>query len=318
MVGKETRSLFRLGKWILALLLLAVLLLRGTAFEPNRSLEELKKRYTYPGSGFAKVMGMEVHYRMKGEGPTLLLLHGTGASLHTWEAWTHQLEGQFRVVSLDLPGFGLTGPRPDGDYSIPGYVAFLNAFALELQLDSFHLAGNSLGGLIAWQYAAAFPNQVGKLILIDPAGMPRDQPVPLAIRLAKWPLISGLMQYITPRWLFRKSLLEVYADDSKVTPPLVDRYFELFLRPGNRRAYVERARQMKERHPVEKLRKLPMPALIQWGAEDEWIPVAHAGFFKAAIPDATLIVYPGTGHVPMEEIPEHTAEDALQFLLSHQ
>lgn len=295
-------------------ILLVVVALTAFYFRLDRPVDKLKEKYTYPGSSFVEVEGMEVHVRAKGDGMPLILLHGTGASLHTWEGWTNVLQDSFRVISLDLPAFGLTGPHPEDDYSISAYVSFLEAFAQKMQLDSFHLAGNSLGGLIAWNYAYTHPGRVKKMILLDAAGFPRNGPQPLAIRLARYPIVSDLLQYITPKSLFRKSLREVYGNPDILEQATIDRYFDLFLRTGNRKAYVARARES-YKVPTAPLRELPMPVLIQWGAKDSWISPDNAQQFDAMIPNSQVITYPELGHVPMEEDPETTARDAQQFLL---
>ena len=298
----------------LSFLLLLVLLLGNCYAE--RKVSELRETYTYPESAFLEVQGMPVHYRRIGDGPHLLLLHGTGATLHTWEDWTAALRDSFDIISVTLPAFGLTGPHPDEDYSIGAYVDFLAAFTAKTGLDSFYLAGNSLGGLIAWEYALAHPQQVRKLVLLNAAGWPRDKAMPLAMRLARLPGFKLLLQRVTPKSLFRKSLREVYANPSRINDTLVDRYFQLFLREGNRRAYVQRLNQPKQSDPG-RLRQLDMPTLILWGEKDAWIPVADAYRFKAVLPHAKLKVYPDAGHVPMEEWPQRTARDVSTFLRSN-
>lgn len=300
-------------KWALAILIAALSLPVVLNYHAERPVEALRAAYTYPESGFADVMGMPVHYRSVGEGPVLLLLHGTGATLHTWEGWTAELRDSFRVISVTLPAFGLTGPHPDEDYSIPGYVDFVEAFAKETGLGQFHLAGNSLGGLIAWEYALAHPERVQKLVLLDASGWPRDKEMPLAMRLARKPVFKQLLQRITPKALFRKSLREVYANPDRISDTLVDRYFDLFLREGNRRAYVQRMNQAYQPDP-NRLSGLDIPTLILWGEQDTWIPVADAYRFDEVLPNSQLLIYPDAGHVPMEEWPARTAEDVRAFL----
>jgi len=295
-------------------LVLAVIALCIGFYVPSRPLDSLKEDYTYSDSQFMEVEGMDVHYRRTGSGPALLLLHGTGASLHTWEGWTHVLADSFTVISLDLPAFGLTGPHPDRDYSITAYVDFLEAFAKKLPLDSFYLAGNSLGGLIAWSYTTAHPERVEKLILVDPSGMPNETETPLGIKLAETPVVGQILRYITPKPLFAESLREVYGDPEAVSEDVIDRYFQLFRRPGNRQAFIDRART-DHRVPTKSMANISVPTLILWGERDNWIPVEHAQLFQGLIPDSEVITYPDLGHVPMEEAPEVTAKDVQAFLI---
>ncbi|HKL62667.1 MAG TPA: alpha/beta hydrolase [Woeseiaceae bacterium] len=303
---------------LLLMLFIAAAVLAAWAYEPDRSPQSLTERYRVTGSGFPEIDGMNAHVAVEGEGPALVLLHGTGASLHTWNGWVDELARDFRIVRMDLPGFGLTGPHPDGDYSIDAYAGFLHAVADHLDLGRFHLAGNSLGGRIAWNYAAAHPERVDRLILIDASGYRMRRSPSLLFQLAALPGIGDVLAKLTPRSLYRRSLEEVYADDSLVDEELVQRYFELSLREGNREAFVQRVRSASagaRSDPAAALGRISAPTLVQWGARDEWIPVEHGRRFAADIPDARLVVYDDLGHVPMEEAPARTARDARQFLL---
>lgn len=303
--------------------LLLLLVIGGAVvlnYHPDISIDRLKEKYSYPDSRFVMVQDMEVHYRITGQGPVLVLLHGTGASLHTWEVWTEELKNDFTVVSLDLPAFGLTGPFPDRDYQIRHYTEFLDAFTDAISLDSFALGGNSLGGLIAWRFTLDYPKRVEQLILLDAAGIPREESgeSPLAFRLAKKPAIAAIMQKVTPKALFKKSLYEVYGDPEKVTPALLQRYFELFRRPGNRQAYVDRINQEDTITDPDRLKEIRQATLILWGETDAWIPVANASAMADRLPNDTLIIYPEVGHLPMEEIPLQTAKDVRAFLKKQQ
>jgi pimeloyl-ACP methyl ester carboxylesterase len=290
-------------------------LLLASQIRGDIPLDDLKGRYAGGASRFLDLGGLQVHYRDEGDGPPLLLLHGTGASLHTWDGWTSALRGKFRVIRMDLPGFGLTGPNQDDDYRISSYVEFVEAFRKRLSLDSFALAGNSLGGFIAWRYAVAHPAQVAALVLLDPAGYRIDRPA-LVFRLAKIPGLSWLLTKLDPRRLTEKTLRDAYGDAGKITPELVERYRDLALREGNRRAFMARAAGRGGSDRSADVAKVRAPTLILWGSLDRLIPVEHAERFHRAIAGSALIVYPGVGHVPMEEIPDRSAADASRFVLS--
>ncbi len=289
-----------------------ILIVIASQYRQDIPVEELKKTYANPESRFANIQGMKVHYRDQGGGFPLVLVHGTFSSLHTWEGWTDILKEDFRIIRMDLPGFGLTGPHPGGGIDLDTYMAFMDAFLDELGVGRCHMAGNSLGGRITWGYAAARPGRIAKIILIDPAGYKHD--MPLAIRLARLPVTSWLMRYITPRFMFRRSLEEVYGDDSKITKDLVSRYFHLTLREGNRRALIEGFKNIELADSPE-IKKVSQPTLIMWGSEDRWIPPEHAERFNEDIRNSRLIMYDGAGHAPMEEVPEKTARDGRDFLL---
>ncbi len=295
-------------KKYLSLLLILSCLQVGCAHIP---LDKLKERYTDEHSLFVMVKGVNVHYRDQGTGETLLLIHGTGASLHTWDRWTELLSPQYRVVRLDLPAFGLTGPSLEGDYTSPAYVAFLDEFITTLKLADPVIAGNSLGGGIALHYAITHPEKVKKLVLIDSGGYPLEQ-LPMIFRLGRVPLLNQLIKHVTPRFMVRKNLLEVYGDPSRVTDTLVDRYHELLLRRGNRQAMLDRMGQLQQQ--PENIPGISMPTLILWGEADQWIPLKNGHRFHQEIKDSRLITYPGLGHVPMEEAPEKTASDLMDWL----
>ena len=284
---------------------------------PDRSVEQLGSRWAQAPSRFMEVSGMQVHLRDEGtrDDPLpIVLLHGTTASLHTWDGWTQELKHHRRVIRFDLPGFGLTGPSPSNNYSIEAYVRFVTAVLDALGVKSFVLAGNSLGGQIAWSTASVLPQRVSRLILVDAAGYP-SQPVsvPLAFQVARLPGIRTLMEYVLPRGVVMQSVRNVYGDPSKVTPELVDRYYELSLRAGNRAALAHRFAQIGS-GDVNQIKALKLPTLIVWGGKDRLIPPDNAKRFVADIVGSRLVVFDELGHVPHEEDVQSTLQPVKTFL----
>jgi pimeloyl-ACP methyl ester carboxylesterase len=298
---------------VLLLIILVILVAGYFLVKPDISLDYLKNQYATGASDFVYINGMEVHYRKQGVGDqNLVLLHGTGASLHTWEGWVGMMQDSFTIYTVDLPAFGLTGPHPDRDYSMDAYVQFVEEFVYKMGLNSFSLAGNSLGGGIAWNYTALNPDKIEGLILIDASGYPTEGNIGI-FELARNPLIGPLLKYVTPRNLIKKNLLQVYADDAKVTESLVDRYYQLARRKGNRQAFIDRAKS----HSENKTYLLPTiknPTLIMWGGKDDWNGIVEAYKFQEDLSHDSLIIYENLGHVPMEEDPFTTARDASNFL----
>lgn len=276
-------------------------------------VEVLKVKYADPLSQYIPLEDMPVHYKIEGQGHPLLLLHGSASSLDTWDGWAQALKKNFRIIRLDLPGFGLTGPHPDGDYSMAFYAKFIKEFLDAFEIQHCYIAGNSLGGGIAWNFAATYPQYVDKLVLIDASGYP-DPEAPLIFTLARIPGISNLLRYVTPEFVVRKNLEAVYYDDSKVNDQLVNRYYDLTLREGNRQAFIDRAQQGREDYNTYKLKNLAMPTLIMWGKHDKWIPEEDAFRFKSDIKNSEIAIYEDAGHIPMEEIPQKTAADVQRFL----
>lgn len=298
---------------VLGILVIIILGYTWMNYAPDKSFEELKTTWAYNNSQFLEMDGMPVHYRINGEGEPLVLIHGTGASLHTWEGWTEILEKDFKVISLDMPAFGLTGPNPERVYTLEFYAKFLDRFLEKIEVGKFSIAGNSLGGGIAWKYAALFPEKLESMILIDPMGYPRDGELPFALSLAANKYASKFLKTVTPKSLFYKSFYEVYHNDDLVTDKLVNRYYDLYLREGNRQAFVDRAMAI-EIIDTSEIATITTPTLILWGENDEWISPLDAPKFKRDIKGSELITYPNAGHVPMEELPKLTAHDARIFL----
>ena len=285
---------------------------------PDQPVSALQGRWAPPPSQFIAVRGMQLHLRDEGprDDPVpIVLLHGTGASLHTWDGWTRELTRERRVIRFDLPGFGLTGPSPDGVYSIESYVDTVLALADTLGVQRFVLAGNSLGGYVAWATAVLHPQRVDRLILIDAAGYPyQSQSIPLAFRIARTPLLNVLMRDVLPRSVVERSLRDVYGDPSKVTPDLVDRYFDLATREGNRAALVARFDQTQPGLLAERVREIQVPTLILWGGKDRLIPLEFGERFARDIQASRLVVFDALGHVPHEEDPARTVAAVLPFI----
>jgi pimeloyl-ACP methyl ester carboxylesterase len=290
-----------------------LILLLFTQYKPDIPVEELKKKYADERSKFIEVDGMQVHYRVEGNGFPLVLIHGTSSSLHAWEEWNNILKNDLTIVRLDMPAFGLTGPNAMHNYTIDYYVSFLDSFLAKLQIDSFHLAGISLGGNIAWQYAAAHPEKVKKLILLDASGYPREK-TPRLFRIAQMPVVPVILKHFTPRYLVEKNLKEVFYDHAFVTDELITRCHELALREGNRDAFLARVKNLTSTNH-EKIKTIKTPTLIMWGKEDYWIPLQDAYRFKEDIEHSELKIYDKVGHIPNEEAPQLSAEDAREFLL---
>jgi pimeloyl-ACP methyl ester carboxylesterase len=292
---------------------LTLVLLLAFLYRPSIPKEKLKQKYVSEFSKFMPVNGMDVHYHDRGEGTPLLLIHGTSSSLHTWGKWEDELAKHFRVLSIDMPGGGLTGPHPDEDYSIDAYLDYLNVFTETLQLDSFYIAGNSLGGHIAWEYAAK-NNKIKKLVLVDPSGFfVADKKPPLVFQLGRKKSLAKVVEKLNVKPFIKKSLKEVFYDDEKVTPELVNRYADFLRLKGNRLAFFQKVNSFKQSKESD-LQKINCPTLIQWGKQDNWIPIELADIFTKNISNHQLIVYEGCGHVPQEEIPEQSVKDVIQFL----
>lgn len=290
----------------------------GMAWAPDKPVEALAARWAPAPSRFIDIHGMKAHVRDEGprdDPQPLVLLHGTSASLHTWDGWVAELKDSRRVIRVDLPGFGLTGPTPDGRYGMDVYTAFVIRLLDHLGVKQAVLAGNSFGGYVAWKTAVDQPRRVSKLVLVDAGGYDyQAQSVPIGFRLAQIPGLKPVMANVLPRGMVESSVRNVYGDPSRVTPELVDRYYELTLRAGNRDALRERFAQSKGGEFEAQIKQIKQPTLIIWGAGDRLIPPDNAERFHKDIVGSRLAVFEGLGHVPHEEDPKATVEAARAFL----
>jgi pimeloyl-ACP methyl ester carboxylesterase len=315
-------------RYLLIALLGALLLGGAWVFEGDIPAEEIDARYTSTASRTLTLPnGAHVHYRDEGrrDGLPLVLVHGSNASLHTWEPWVARLGDTWRIVTLDLPGHGLTGRVPDDDYSTPAFVATVAAVADHLGLQRFVLGGNSMGGGVSWQFALAHPERVSAMILVDAVGpwswreqqgLPRGEGAPLAFRLLRQEWFRGIARHLDAGLLIGQGLRASFHDPDKVDAAMLQRYYDLTMREGSRAATLIRFGGLRAAadQPEPDLAALTQPTLVLWGAHDKLIPVSVGERFAAELPNAQLIVYPDAGHIPMEEVADRSAADVRAFL----
>lgn len=294
-------------------------------YQPDIPKEQIDARYTNEHSRFLTLSnGDRVHYRDQGlrSGTAVVLLHGAMASLHTWEPWVRRLENRYRVITIDLPGHGLTGAVNSGDYSADAFSQTVSGVVQSLGISLFVLGGNSMGGGVSWRYALDYPDRVSKMILVNtvaPWGVRRSRAEESNSPFAPlgWPWFRTLAGSINPRILVARGLRLAYNDSPVVDDQLVDRYNDLILREGTRASILGRATAARpgERQQAD-LSVLTQPTLIMWGGQDSVISVEVGKRLAEELPDAALVIYPELGHVPMEEDPARTVKDVERFLAS--
>jgi pimeloyl-ACP methyl ester carboxylesterase len=296
-------------------LFLGVFLL--SACDQDIPVDQLKAKYQKSNSAFVTIDGTAVHYIMEGlaeDTLPLVLIHGTSASLHTWDTLSTLLKSKKRIIRLDLPAFGLTGPNRLNQYNFNFYNQFLDQFLNALKVTQCIVAGNSLGGSIAWNYALASPDKVKQLILLDASGYPKkDEKGSLGFKLAAVPVLNQALKHISPKSLIRKSLEDAFYNKTLVSETMVDQYNDLLLRIGNRGAVLELFQ-----HPMKpdatKIKNISQPTLIIWGKQDQLISYQNASLFKQDIRNSSLLVLDKVGHIPMEEAPNQVATAILEFI----
>ncbi len=289
---------------------------------PDTDRDAMIAKYGGSDAAFAAgPAGQRIHYRDQGrrDGPAIILLHGSNASLHTWEPLVERLGGDYRIVTLDLPGHGLTGAIPSRDYSASAMIDAVDVVAARLELDRFILGGNSMGGWVAWRYALEHPARVEALLLLDAAGMPlrKGEKAPesnVGFRILEYPFGRWLATRITPRLLVEQSLRGSVEKQDIVDDAMIDRYWELLRFPGNREATVIRARTDREPELAARVGEVGAPTLILFGDQDRLINPTAAQTFGERIAGSEIVLLAGIGHLPMEEAPDKVAAAIADFL----
>lgn len=253
------------------------------------------------------VDGLHVHYERAGQGPAVVLLHGSGSSLEGFERVAELLSASHDVIRPDLPGFGRTGPRPDRDYRVRTYAGTIARFTTALGLPHFAVVGNSLGGNIAWNLALDAPERVDALVLVNATGYP-EKTLPAGLRLTRNPLLRPLLRRWLPRSATERGLREaVGANSAIVDDAMVDRVHALTSRPGNRSAFVDFANTDQPDRSAE-IPKIAVPTLVLRSAG------VNGQHFARDIPGATERVHADGGHLLPEEDPEWVAAAITEFL----
>ncbi|ABW67574.1 alpha/beta fold hydrolase [Desulfosudis oleivorans] len=312
------KGLYRTGGGLIAGVLV-LLMVSGCSMLgiKNIPVEKLEKKYFNEHSQMLEFQGLKIHYRDEGQGPVLILIHGVCASLHTWDGWVEELKDHYRIIRVDLPGFGLSPLTDKNIYERQRAVAVIEEMVKTMGLDRFSIAGNSLGGHVAWIYTHAHPERVEKLILIDSAGF--QMKMPWILKFAStWP-VSMVSRRMMPKVILYEAVNQVYGDPRRMEKGTRERYFELAMRKGAKSDYVDIFKkldhELSKRSVSDGIDEISVPTLVMWGDKDTWIPYAESiARWRHALPDARFIVYAGAGHVPMEEIPVETARDARAFL----
>ena len=315
------RKILKLTSYILLTMFGLILMTIMVVGQKDIPKNEIKLKYTNQASKFMPIMGMQVHYRDEGNSQDsipLVLIHGTSSSLHTWEKVTAILNdssyGNKRVITLDMPAFGLTGPNPENKYSYENFTAVIDSLLINLKVNACMIGGNSLGGGIAWHYTVAHPNKVTKLILIDASGYPKkNEKGSLGFIIAQIPIINNLLLYITPKSLVQKSLEDVYYNKSLLEQSTVTRYHDFLLCAGNRKAALSLFKNKIAQNP-ELIKTIQTPTLILWGREDGLISVDNVPLFNQDIKNSKVVILDKVGHVPNEEAPKAVADAIYNFI----
>jgi pimeloyl-ACP methyl ester carboxylesterase len=311
----------RFFKWTGILAVLAIVLTVIALWTPDTNVEAMRAKYGSTPSQFVALdKGLTVHLRDEGprDAPVIILLHGSSSDLHTWDAWTRRLAGKYRVIRIDQIGHGLTGPSPSRNYSMAAFVATVEQLAKKLGIAKFSLGGSSMGGTVAWNYALAYPERLDALVLIDAGGAPYpdDPPPPFVFRIAQSPVFRPALLHLTPRMLVAAAARSSVAEPKSFNEASIDRTWELLRYPGNRQATADRYGTPRTTAKAVDMTRIAVPTLILWGEQDSSLPVWGARWFGTHIRGSKTIIYPGIGHLPMEEVSSQSATDVMNWLAS--
>ena len=277
--------------------------------------EQLEAKYAGPASRFINIAGVRIHFRDEGSGPPVVLIHANFASLLGWDPWVEALQDSYRVIRMDMTSHGLTGPDPTGDYSPERTLAIVEKFIEAMDLENFSIGGTSMGGTVAIHYTHKYPERIQKLILLSPGSLegkerksgPRGE-VPDA---------AYILKYIMPRALPEFMLRGGFGDKNKLTDELVDRWYDMWMREGNREAQLDRLQQYKPGDIEDIIRQLEAPTLLMWGEANTTAKFEQAAEFQELLENVELlkyISYPGVGHMAVQEAGEETGRDVRAFL----
>ncbi len=303
-------------KWIGYLVLgIVVLLVVGAIVYRDTPAQELEAKWATPPSKFIVVDGVRIHYRDEGQGPVIVLLHANYASSFMWEPWAAALKDRYRVIRYDLTAHGLTGPDPTGDYTLERSVKLFGGFVDQLGLQQFSIGGTSLGGTVGMHFTVAHPERVQRLILLSPGSLEKDVRGRTTPRNV--PKIADIFEYVTPRWIASGLLKSGYGDKSKLTDSVIDEWYEMWMREGNRGAMLGNLRQYVSGDVEGKIRAVRVPVLLMWGEKNPRVPLPLAYEFQKLLvnaPSVKLEVLKGVGHMAVQEAPQETARIVREYL----
>jgi pimeloyl-ACP methyl ester carboxylesterase len=275
----------------------------------------LENKYVNEASRFMNVAGVRVHYRDEGpkDGPAILLLHANFANLLGWEPWVEALEDKYRVIRFDFTSHGLTGPDPTGNYTMDRTLEITERFIDAMQLEQFTIAGTSMGGTVSLIYTSRHPERIKELILLSPGALEgREQKARGDV-----PDSAYVLKYIMPRAIPEFMLKTSVADPDNLDQALVDRWYDMWRREGQREAQLDRLRQYKVPALEEIIQSITKPVLLLWGEENTTAKFEQSEEFKELLENASsidFVSYPGVGHMAVQEAGAKIAVDVRAYL----
>ena len=297
---------------LLAALVLAVLVVLWGGRDLSEA-DYLERHYPQGAPETAEIDGVRLRYQVEGQGPPVLLVHSHFFTMQQWDAVVAELSDEYTLIRFDMTSHGLTGADPSDDYTMPRSLQLMTGLLDHLGLERVHLVGSSLGGNMAFNFAARYPDRVMRLVLINSGGQKREN----SRAGGEVPGWADTAIRLVPRFLYEKFLTWMIIDDALVTDEMLTRFHDGFRREGNRPSEMERLRDYTVDDPVPVLEQVMAPTLVLWGEDNPQLPVELAYRFEEQLVNAEsvqVIKVDGAGHVLALERPGLTARVLRSFL----
>lgn len=317
------------------LVLLALIYVLGFLYKSDLDKDQLT-RYTTAKSQFVTLTnGANMHFRDEGNpnGPTLVLIHGGFGSLQNWDGWVSELKNDYRLISMDLLGHGLTGAYPGSVYTRIAQRDAVHMLLEKIGVDKYVVAGNSFGGGIALEMTLAYPDEIQGLILVDAEGVPNSQEgydtstlsdeKPISPEQPGFKTLSSTEKFMSKLIgpaAIKSTLGSMLHNKELMTADFVDYFGRVLRYKGNREAQILMFRQglwaVQQNGPQDRRPNLPeikAPTLVIQGRQDTLVPMRVSEIFASEIPTAELAVIDNAGHMPMIEQPKASADSVRAY-----
>jgi pimeloyl-ACP methyl ester carboxylesterase len=263
---------------------------------------------------------VKLFYEEKGDGPPLLLIHGFGASTYTWRHIAPELARDHHVIAVDLKGFGQSDKPFDDHYSVFDQAELLAQLIEDRDLKNLTIVGHSFGGGVALVLALKadqrLKGRISKLVLLDTIAYPQD--IPVFFRMLDMPLVSHIgVRMVPPILQTRIALRIAYFDNSKIENDEVEAYAAPLRTAAGKHAIIHSARQIMPEGLDEisaRYKTITMPTLIMWCDHDRIVPLDVGLKLRRTLPNSSLRIVDGCGHMPQEEQPDATLSYLQDFL----
>ncbi|MCJ8275409.1 MAG: alpha/beta hydrolase [Bdellovibrionales bacterium] len=294
-------------------IVLAILILANIGFFFFLYWQPRKRRKKQAQGLFFESSKGPIFYQVHGKKRnTVLLLHGLGASSYCWRKLIPLMEKEFRVITIDLYGFGKSHKDSPFDIGLDDHATIIKELLDELDVGYTHVVGNSMGAHIGFWLAKRFPHRIGKLVALSPAAYPKL--VPEYIKKMKW--ISNWTPWVVNHNVVRGMLINVLGNPHNIDTEMVENYLEPYLDPKAHVSFAAALQVIEDERVYNSLISIDHHVLTLWGERDKVIPRNVINDIITQLPYVELKTHPKSGHCPMEEHPDWCAELIAPFLKS--